>query len=488
MPLTDQGYTYPRLVEIIENLKTKAVELFQDLVPEGEVVNVEDNSALGRMIGIISPSLADAYESSQQVYDAFNINAATGVALDNLTALGGVARAPASSTITPVLLSGSVGTTIDSGSKVTDVRTGKFHSLLSTTVLDGTAVTSATLSILTVADSTAYTISYQKTPDTLAEGLIPVTITSGVGATTASILAAIAAEIAANHATALTATVVNSTLVVSTLAYTSKVNMQITANLNIGKVTKTNTVSCDDTGTVDIPANSVTRIAVPVLGWDSVTNPVSGISGTDRERDSELRARYKIAKFGDGANLTESLYSAIYAIDGVESVILVENDLDVAIVTPAPVPAHSFYTVVLGGSSAEIAKAIWNNKPAGILAYGTTETISVLDSQGSSHTISFDRPSALDIYVSINISVQSNFAPDGADQIKAAVAEYINTLLIGEDLIYSRLYTPINSVVGHYVNSLTVGTSPSPVGISNVVVGFNQKAACTAANVVITVS
>ena len=87
------------LFEIIENLKTKAVELFQDLVPEGEVVNVGDNSALGRMIGIISPSLADAYESSQQVYDAFNINAATGVALDNLTALGGVARAPASSSV-----------------------------------------------------------------------------------------------------------------------------------------------------------------------------------------------------------------------------------------------------------------------------------------------------------------------------------------------------------------------------------------------------
>jgi len=61
-------------------------------------------------------------------------------------------------------------------------------------------------------------------------------------------------------------------------------------------------------------------------------------------------------------------------------------------------------------------------------------------------------------------------------------------LLIGEDLIYSRLYTPINSIAGHYVNSLTVGTSPSPVGTSNVAVGFNQKAAGVLANVVVTVS
>jgi len=419
MPLTDQGYTYPRLVEIIENLKTKAVELFQDLVPEGEVVNVGDNSALGRMIGIISPSLADAYEASQQVYDAFNINAATGVALDNLTALGGVARAPASSTITPVLLSGSVGTTIDSGSKVTDVRTGKFHSLLSTTVLDGTAVTSATLTVLTVVDSTAYTISYQKNPDTLAEGLIHATITSGIGATTASILAAIAAEINTNHATVLTATVVNSTLVVSTLAYTSKVNLQVTANLNINKVTKTNTVACDDTGPVDIQANSVTRIAVPVIGWDSVTNPSVAVEGTNLETDTELRSRYYTAKFQDSVNTYEAIYAALVKLDGVEQVIIYENETDTALISP-PVPAHSFYPIVLGGNTQEIAQAIWDNKPAGILSYGGV-TEAVIDSMGVSHNISLDRPTDVDIYVAVSVSKDSNYPTKGDDQIKRAI-------------------------------------------------------------------
>jgi uncharacterized phage protein gp47/JayE len=443
MPLSNEGYTIPRLAEVIESLKTKAVELFQDLVPEGEVVNVGDNSALGRMIGIISPALSDSWEASQQVYDAFNINAATGIALDNLCALGGVARQPASSTITSVLLTGSPSTEIPVGSKMTDVRTGKFHSLLETIVLDNTYLTSATLSILTVANTTAYSLTYTKNPDTLGEGSTTVTYTSDGSATSAEILAGLAAAInTAPHNAVLTATVVNSTVVVSTLDYTSRVNLSITSNLNIDKVSKPSSVACDDTGPIEIPANAITRISVPILGWDSVSNPYSGILGTDRETDSELRARYKVAKFGDGSNLTESLYSALYALSGVESVIIIENETDVTLGLPnPPVPPHSFAVIILGGVSQDIAQAIWNNKPLGIGTFGSTSVV-VYDSQAVAKTIKFERPTAVDIYVDVSITVGDDFAPDGVDQIKQAVADHINTLLIGKTYstaAYTRL-------------------------------------------------
>ena len=52
--------------------------------------------------------------------------------------------------------------------------------------------------------------------------------------------------------------------------------------------------------------------------------------------------------------------------------------------------------------------------------------------------------------------------------------KYIDSLKIGEDVVYSRLYTPINSVSGFQVDSLKIGTSPSPTGTSNIVIDFDE--------------
>lgn len=482
--LTNEGLTIPRLVDIIDDLKVEATSIFQDLVPEGDVVNTGDNSVIGRQIGLISPSLADLWEAIQQVNDAFNINAATGIPLDNLVALGGVQRQPAASTITTVLLTGDVGVEIPLGTQVQSSNNGKFHNLLETVVLNASAAYSITATLLSVANSTAYSISYQKNPDTEGDGVVDVSITSDGSATEAEILAALAAAInGAPHNTLLSATVDGSDLIVQSLEVTQKFDFTSSANINIEKVSKASTVSCDETGSLEQPIGTVTRIAVPISGWDSVTNPLVGIPGGDRETDAELRERYKLAKFGDGQNLIESLYSALYAVDGVESVIIIENDTNSTLAGPGPaVPAHSFYVVVLGGASQEIGNAIWQNKPAGILSWGVT-TVQVYDSQEVAHTVQFDRPTSVPIYVEVEITVQSNFAPDGVAQMKEAIADHINALLIGEDVLYSRLYSPINSIVGHYVNNLFIAKTPTPVATANITVAYNEKAVVTADNI-----
>ena len=58
--LTPEGLTVLRLPEVVEELRDKAREIWADTVPEGEVVNVEDNSAIGRQIGVVAPSGADS--------------------------------------------------------------------------------------------------------------------------------------------------------------------------------------------------------------------------------------------------------------------------------------------------------------------------------------------------------------------------------------------------------------------------------------------
>ncbi len=484
--LSEEGYTIKRLSEILEDLRNKAQEIFADLVPEGDIVNTDNNSVLGRMIGIIAPSLSDNWEASQEVYDAFNINAATGVSLDNLCALGGVTRQAAASTSTSVLLKGDLNTVIPASTKVQSVNNSRYHSVTDTTTLDVLSSFEITVNVLTVANSTAYTITYLKVPDSLSEGIFTITITSDGSATEAEILAALETEINTNHNTVLTASVDGTDLIIQSLDEFAKITFTVDSNLIVTKVEKLATVTCDDTGAIEQPANSITKIPVPIVGWDSVRNPTSGVTGRDIENDAELRARYKIAKFGDGDNLIESLYSALYALDGVESVVIVENDTDTAFVSAPMVPAHSFLTVVQGGTSEEIARAIWNNKPAGILAWGAN-TVTVNDSQGIGHDVSYSTPTPVDIYIEVNITTQADFAPDGADQIKAALVEHFNNLLIGDDVIYSRLYTPINSISGFYVDSLDVDTSFPPSGTSNIAMAYNERAVITEANITVVV-
>jgi uncharacterized phage protein gp47/JayE len=60
-------------------------------------------------------------------------------------------------------------------------------------------------------------------------------------------------------------------------------------------------------------------------------------------------------------------------------------------------------------------------------------------------------------------------------------------LFIGDDVIYSRLYSPINAVPGFTVNSLKIGTAPSPTGVVNIPITFDHVATITADKITVTV-
>ncbi|MNG12202.1 hypothetical protein D3C84_957990 [compost metagenome] len=77
---------------------------------------------------------------------------------------------------------------------------------------------------------------------------------------------------------------------------------------------------------------------------------------------------------------------------------------------------------------------------------------------------------------------------DAADQIKAAIISYADSNIgVGKDVIFSRMYTPINTVPGHQINSLFIGTTPSPVGTSNITIAFDELASFESANIVVNI-
>ena len=478
--ITPEGLVIKRLSEVLSDKRAQAVQLFQDLVSPVDVVDTSASSALGRLIALAAPGEADLWEAVQEVYSAFDPNSATGVALDNLVALGGLTRFENTFTTAQALFTGNNGTLIPAGSVVNSSTTGESFNVVSSVALSPSLASGVVVAVTTVANNTPYTITYSRLTSSTT-----VSFTSGPSATAASILAGLKAEIDANHPT-LVATVVGSTLDVRLDDIFQTATFSRSANLGFTKITKLGDLVAQNYGPIEQSPNTITTISTPVLGWDSVTNPISAVAGRYVETDEELRERFRVSKFERASNILEALYSALINLDTVEQVVIYENDTDV--VDANGLPPHSFMPIVLGGISTNIAQSIWENKPLGIRSYGNT-SVTIYDSQGFPHDIGFERPNPVTIYIDLDITTNSDFPQNGEQAIKDAIAAYMEAQFgIGEDVVYSRLYTPINSVPGHQVNSLTIGTSPSPTGTVNIPIAFNELFSLDPNNIVITVS
>lgn len=480
--LSNEGFEVKRLNDIIATLKTRAEQLFGDIVPAGDTVDTSDHTTLGRMIALISPSLASIWQGEQQVYDAFNPLAASGIALDNIVQLSGISRFGNRPTIAQCLFEGSFGSYVGLTAKARSKATQKDYTPISPVYFSLKGSTGIGTSVLTVQNSTVYYIRY-----TVDNGINYTTfsITSGAVATASDILNALMTYINTNASTVVTAYMKNSMLYVERNDPFQVVDFEVSSNLVVDKVIKLGTLACDEVGPIEEQANTITLISVPQTGWDSVYNPLMAETGRFEETDEDLRNRFRNAKFTQAANILESLISEISSVEGVEKVVVYENDGDVA--DAMGIPPHSFMPIVLGGLTTEVGNAIWKNKPTGIKSHGDT-IVSILDSQGISHTVSFKRPTPVPVYISMTLTKNNAFPGDGVAAIKQAISDYFkDNYSVGDDIVYTRLFTPINSVAGHQVDVLNIGTAPSPTGTANITINYDQIYSLSLDNIVITV-
>lgn len=476
--LSDTGFEIKRLADLKAEDDALAVQLFQDMVQPGDQVDTSASSAIGRLIGLHIPSLADLWEVAQQVYLAFDPNSATGIALDNLVAYGGLIRGEQTFSTAQALFTGDVGTLIDAGLTVRGTTTGQDFTVRSSVAINATSASGIGVQATTVADSTLYTITYIGATTTNT-----ISYTSGVGATQASIQSGIQAVIQSSHPT-LTSVILNNILYIDRIAVFDTVTFTASSNIGIVKARKVGSLTAVDAGPIEGEANTITSIQTPKTGWDSITNPTAVVPGEDVETDEELRERFRQSKYIRATNILEALYSDLISLDNVVEVQIYENDTDV--VDANGVPAHSFLPIILGGDPLDIAETIWENKPLGIRSYGNT-TQTIYDSQGFPHEIGFERPNPVDIYIRMDLTTNSNYPQNGDDLIRSNLASYFTSDFgIGDDVIYSRLYTPINSVPGHAVNSLEVSTDGVTWTTTNIDVPFNGIATLESNNIVIT--
>jgi uncharacterized phage protein gp47/JayE len=376
------------------------------------------------------------------------------------------------------LFTGDVGTLIDAGLTVRGTTTGEDYTVRASVTINATSASGVGVQITSIADSTLYTISYAGATTTNT-----ISYTSGVGATQASILSGIQAVILASHP-ALTAMINGNILYIDRASVFDAVTFTSSANIGIIKARKVGSLTAVNAGPVNGEANTITSIQTPKTGWDSVTNPTAVVPGKSVETDEELRERFRVSKYIRATNILEALYSDLISLDNVAQVQIYENDTDIT--DSNGVPAHSFLPIILGGDPLAIAQSIWENKPLGIRSYGNTVQ-TIFDSQGFPHDIGFERPNPVDIYIRMNLTTDPTYPQNGDDLIKSNLASYFSgNFGIGDDVIYSRLYTPINSVPGHAVNTLEVSLNGTTWTMGNIVVPFNSIATLESSNITIT--
>ena len=245
--------------------------------------------------------------------------------------------------------------------------------------------------------------------------------------------------------------------------------------------------TCQQLGpTVAVPGD-LSIIATPTAGWVSVTNAAAADLGRAVETDAELRARQAQSVANPSQTIIESLQGGLASVPGVSLVKVYQNDTDT--VDANGLPAHSIEAVVEGGEDYDIAYQINLRKDDGVSTNGT-ESETVVDTMGQSHTIKFSRPTQTPIYVSL--TVQPLLGYKGSDSIKAAVAAYINALGIGEDvyaaaIMVAAMQTMTSISAPEFnITTLQLGTSASPSGTADIAIGYRAKATCTVDNIVVT--
>ncbi|EKS5462357.1 baseplate J/gp47 family protein [Escherichia coli] len=278
-----------------------------------------------------------------------------------------------------------------------------------------------------------------------------------------------------------------------TMKDTNNVIWRLPASVTIGVGgTVTVTATCSNSGAVAALAGTITTINTPTRGWSSVNNPAAATVGVPAETDAELRIRQGQSVALPSITPFEGVDGAIANVTGVTRHKLYENDTGAT--DSNGLPPHSISAIVDGGNVTEIAQTIRGNKGQGTATYGTT-FVTVPDTYGNPHVISFSRSTDVPVFGNITLKAFAGYTSQIGTQIQQAVADYINGLTIGDSVLLSRVYSPANlgvvsgGAARYYdIQELLIGKSAGSVAAANIIIAYNESASCNPENIVITVT
>lgn len=231
-------------------------------------------------------------------------------------------------------------------------------------------------------------------------------------------------------------------------------------------------ISEDYSSDTNVQAHTITALATPIDGVDTIDNPDPATGGADEETDESLEKRYLETNVANIGSTTDGIYTALDKVNGIKDKYIDANKDEKT--NANGTPSHALQIVVYGGADQDIVDAIRKAKASGTETYGKLSGVSY-DIAGFPETVYFSRAEEMPIYFSIAVKTNNNWNSDsGTDDVVNALQTYVNNLHMGENVYISSVYGVLASVPG--IDSFTVqmGLDKSKLAGVDIPLGITQ--------------
>ncbi len=238
-------------------------------------------------------------------------------------------------------------------------------------------------------------------------------------------------------------------------------------------------------GAVPVDANSIVILDSSIQGWDSVTQATAGTIGTAAQDEAAFRNLRNRTVLRNSTTSLDAIKGKLFEA-GVPQVLISDNDANNGPLADGTPERHIH--VLIGEtqlSDNDVVQLIYDNKGLGTQTFGAV-TLPVLDTLGNTHQVSFTKATAVPITIDVNLTFLSTDIAGADLAIKQDLAAHINQLLVGEDVIWSRLFQFVTAYGEAQVNTIVLSRevatvlTPFPINVPITDVEFTT---CDVANI-----
>lgn len=430
--INENGFFKEDFASIQEKLQKKTEKF------AGESMNFSSTSTQGFIVNACAYLFATLQNDMEALWLSNFVKTATGIYLDRLVANRGIKRFSASATQVRTLCVGDPETLINQGSFVGERGGDIFLENKSNFILTPSRCHQVYLSMITLEQGEAisflindrvvnYSLKSSENEESIAQGINDIFGLNTIDAICSLKEGFILIE--ANQYDNNLTFINNSPLV-----------------WQIEKIGGIISFFTEEKGVIFIPSGSINDIKTPLTGWDSVANPLGGITGREEETDNELRKRFATATI-QGLATDLAIENQVKQVAGVTTVKCISNRENIE--DDLGRPPHSFEVIVIGGEDKEIAQTIYNSQPAGIYSFGNKEIDLNISYAGDDKLglVRFSRPENIYVGVSLTISpyTEESGLPENYEYLlKQSILKWsLTEFTIGKDVIRERIYVPI---------------------------------------------
>ncbi len=240
-------------------------------------------------------------------------------------------------------------------------------------------------------------------------------------------------------------------------------------------------------GEIPVPSGSITTIVTQGIGgWTGITQTTDGTEGSLAQTEQQYRNTRTNTVMRNNIGIADALQARLIELGAVQAQV-VNND-NTTVTLPDGTPPRTVHVTlgeITGITAADIGKTIYENLPLGTPTYGNQSVVHK-DNQGHDHTINYSTATEVAIELEVDVTFLSDNTAGAIEAIQQSLINHINSLVPGQDVIWSRLFAYITPYSMAQVNALTIAKSGESQGTANISLTDSEFASLALADITFT--